>query len=34
MRVVQELLGHYSVKETERYTHVTDKDKTRAVNVL
>ena len=34
IRVVQELLGHHSVKETQRYCAVTDKDRREAVRLL
>ncbi len=34
IRVVQELLGHHSVKETQRYCAVTDVDRREAARVL
>ena len=34
IRVVQELLGHHSVKETQRYCAVTDMDRREAVERL
>lgn len=34
IRVVQELLGHHSVKETQRYCAVTDQDRRAAARVL
>ena len=34
IRVVQELLGHHSVKETQRYCAVTDEDRREAVERL
>ncbi len=34
IRVVQELLGHHSVKETQRYCAVTDQDRREAAEKL